>query len=226
MVQKQRRQAGRKAKTKAAQDKQNEGLSWALSAADIVGDKRKLESLQSNYALAVSELGIRRGKPKSVTQAKHKSPSAYRAEIAANAKKHELASARQARQTDEAINFGLTIGFNAVDKGELSFAPATDDTPERLVRGPNAPKSSRWSQIMYAIHPVATAILKYAKARGRLLTKERALKVREDEVVEEAAELIAMAGRLLNHRRSLGTVAIRDAERIERKARQTRDRSR
>lgn len=226
LVQKQRRQAGRKAKTIAAQDKQNEGLSWALSAADIVGDKRKLETLQSNYALAVSELGIRRGKPKSVTQAKHKSPSAYRAEIAANTKKHEIASARQARQTNEAINFGLTVGFDAVDKGEIAFAPATDEAPEQIVRGPNAPKGNRWSQIMYAIHPVATAILQYAKARSRLLTKERALKIREREVVEEASELISMAGRLIFHRRSLGPAAVGDAERIKQRALRTRDRSR
>jgi len=226
LVQKQRRKAGRKPKTKVAQDKQDEGLSWALSAADVVGDKRKLEALQSNYALAVAELGIRRGRPKSATQAKHKSPSVYRAEMAANAKKHEASFAKQARQTTAEINFGLTVGFDAVDKGEITFASAKGEAPEQLIRGPNAPKGNRWSRLMYAIQPVMTSILQYAKARSRLLTKEQALKTREKELVEDAAELMSMAGRLLSYRRSLGPVAARDAERIKQKAQLKRDRTR
>lgn len=224
LVQKQRNQAGRRAKSKPAQDKQNRGLSWALSAADIVGDKRKLENLQSNYALAVSELGIRRGRPKSVTGARHKSPSAYRAELAANVKKQAEVSAKQVRQMTEAIGFGLTTGFDAIDRGELVYAPAMGRSSERLVRGPNAPESKRFSQIMYVIHPVMAAIVKYAKARSSLLTRELALKSREKEVIDEAAELTSMAGRLLVYRNKLGTTAVRDAERIKHRTKLTRGR--
>lgn len=226
LVKKQRRKAGRKAKTKAAQDKQNEGLSWALSAADIVGDKRKLETLQSNYAMAVSELGIRRGRPKSVTQAKHKSPSAYRAEIAAYAKMHEQVSSRQLHLRTEAVKFGLTVGFDAVDRGEIAFAPATTDSPERLIQGPNASGGHNWSKLNYAIQPVAPAILQYAKARGKLLAEEQRLKIRETDITSDAAELITMAGRLLTHRRSIADSTARDTGQIKIRARQLRDRIR
>ena len=226
LVRKQRRKAGRKPKSKAAQDKLYEGLSWALSAADIVGNKSKLESLQSNYAMAVSELGIRRGRPKSVTQAKHKSPSAYRADIAAYARKHEQVSSRQIHLRTETIKFGLTVGFDAVDRGEIAFAPATANAPERLIQGPNARREHHWSKLKYSIQPVAPAILQYAKARSRLLAEERSLKVREADIAADAAELVTMAGRLLTCRRLISDATARDTGQIKNRARQLRDRIR
>lgn len=71
LVQKARKKSGRRSAKATAQDKQNEGLSWALAAADIVGDRRKLEALQTDYAFAVADRGLRRGRPRAMTQAKH-----------------------------------------------------------------------------------------------------------------------------------------------------------
>ena len=68
--------------------------------------------------------------------------------------------------------------------------------------------------------------LNYAKARTKLLTRERALQQREKDLVEDAAELVSMAGRLLFHKSSLRPEAARDAENIKKQAMITKDRSR
>jgi len=226
LVQKQRRRAGRKPKLESSQDKQNEGLSWALAAADIIGDKRKLEALQSDYALSVSSLGIRRGQPKSITGAKHKSPATYRAELARHSKKTMAETKRAARIETEAISYGLTVGFDAVDCGHIACAEANEDSPERLVAGPNTPSPKRWKQLRYIIEPVAKAVLQYAKARSKLIRREHRLDRREQELVDDAAELVSMAGQLMKHQASLPTNILNDTIRIGNRAKQKQDRQR
>lgn len=118
------------------------------------------------------------------------------------------------------------MGFDAVDNDVLAYASTSDDEDERLVRGPNAPAGRGWKQLLYVIHPVAKAILQYAKAKGQLARKERVLTSREKDVEDDAAELVSMAGRLLSYRRSLGTKAVNDTEYIRNRASLTGDRSR
>ena len=226
LVHKARNKSGRKPKKASAQDAQNESLSWALAAADIVGDRKKLEALQSDYALAVAERGLRRGRPRALTQAKHKSPAQYRAELAQHTEQKKKSVDRDARVTLGALERGLTLGFDAVDTNQIAYQPADANNAESLVRGSHTASGSNWKKILYAIQPVANAILLYAKARTLLMEREAKIRQREDDVVEDAKHLAEMAGRLNLFEMVRKSTMGREANHIKTKATRIRDRQR
>lgn len=76
-----------------------------------------------------------------------------------------MAETKRATEIEtEAVSYGLMVGFDAVDCGHITFAEATEDSPERLVAGPNTPSQKRWKQLRYIIEPVAKAVLQYANS--------------------------------------------------------------
>ena len=54
----------------------------SLNADRILGGPEKLREHQSTYAAEMTDLGIRRGRPKRETKAEHKPAAIYRAEAA------------------------------------------------------------------------------------------------------------------------------------------------
>ena len=125
-----------------------------------------------------------------------------------------------------AISYGLAVGVDAVDSGHIAFAEATKYLPERLVAGPKAPSHKQWKKLRYIVAPVAKAVLQYAKASSKLTKKEVQLGRLESELVDEAAELVAMAGQLMQHRSWVPSTVRSETDWIRRQAMRTRDRQR
>lgn len=226
LIQKERKKAGRKPKRKSAQDKQNGGLSWALAAADIVGDRKKLEALQTNYAASVAHLGIRRGRPRALTKARHKSPAQYRKELHHHTETQKKNATTAAKEMVDSVAAAMTTGFDAVDRGKLEYKPADTERKERLVRGPNGPRAEGLQALGRSIRPAFKAILSYAKAQAQLLERQTKVKQHEDEVAEDAARVIQMAERLSLFEMFRSTALGRETKSIRAKAQRVRERVR
>jgi len=111
----------------------------SLNADRILGGPEKLREHQSTYAAEMTDLGIRRGRPKRETKAEHKPAAIYRAEAAqdraeaakvleaahvieADAKRRGKRSQRIERDSRAGAD-AFTKGLDAVEQGELVAAP-------------------------------------------------------------------------------------------------------
>lgn len=211
LKQKPRRKAGRPRKGRKAQERKT-SLAWGLSAADFIGSPEKLVDLQTGYAAQISKLGIRRGRARRVSGAQHVSASAYRAQAA-----DELSSAKEiriealseltmakdvgasAKQSAKKMAKAFTVGLDAVDQGELTYSPATDQDQASLVRHkvevPALPaKPEQMKNWKIAIRPFFKALLAYAQRTAMLrnrsdntTTREADISKREQQVQVDAA---------------------------------------
>ena len=207
LKQKSRKKAGRPRRGR----ERKASLTWGLSAADFVGSPELLVELQTQYATQVSGLGIRRGRARRVTGAQHVSASAYRAQAA-----DELSSAKEIRT--EALNEltiakdvgataqrsaketakAFTTGLDAVDRGELTYAPSTNDARASLVRHkveePALPaKADQMKKWKLAIRPLFKALLAYAKRAAMLKERNDIADAREAEISKREQQIQADA---------------------------------
>tara|TARA_B100002049_G_scaffold225354_2_gene197354 strand:- start:1033 stop:2124 length:1092 start_codon:yes stop_codon:yes gene_type:complete len=226
LIEKERKKAGRKPKRKSAQEKPDGAISWALAAADIVGDRNKLEALQSDYAAAVAHLGIRRGRPRALTQATHKSPAQYRHELQKHTETQKKNATIAAKKMVERVATAMTTGFDAVDQGKLKYKPADAVKKERLVRGTHGPRAEGLQALGRSIRPALRAILSYAKAQAQLLDRQMQVDKHKEKVAEDATEVIQMAERITMFERFRATAMRRETKSIRAKAQKIRERAR
>lgn len=210
LKQKSRRKAGRPRKGRESQERKM-SLTWGLSAADFIGSPEKLVDLQTRYATQVSGLGIRRGRARRVTGAQHASASAYRARAA-----DELSSAKEiriealgeltmakdigasAQQSAKKMAQAFTVGLDAVDQGELTYSPATDQDRASLVRhkveAPALPaKAEQMKKWKLAIRPLFKALVAYAQRASRLEERNNKVAAREADISKREQQIQADA---------------------------------
>lgn len=105
LEQKARAKAGRPRKGRKPA-KRPATLSWGLNAKAVIGSPDILRDHQTNYAAALADLGLRRGRPKRATAANHKSAAHYRDEAAED---RALASLDREQAADELEEAALTL---------------------------------------------------------------------------------------------------------------------
>jgi hypothetical protein len=215
LAKKNRKRAGRPRKGRQAHPRVAV-TSWGLSAADLIGSPEMLTALQTSYAAEVANLGIRRGYPRRVTGARHRSAAAYRAEAAELLDAthddrikamDELASVKGARmfaeidaeqstaaakQSAAEMAMAFTIGLDAIDAGELVYCPASGKRSARLKRTeveiPCLPiDRSAFQSWCRAVQPFFSRLLGYARRLNRVSTLEH-------EVVQRGNDLAIEAG--------------------------------
>ncbi len=210
LAQKTRKKAGRPRKGREGQARK-ETQAWGLCAADFVGSPEKLVNLQTQYASAVSALGIRRGRSRRSTGAQHLSPAVYRAQSA-----EELAAAQRireeamdeltmAKEASAAVDHdaaqmarALTLGMDAVDQEELVCIQSGDGSKERLawreVERPVLPtRTSEMRAWKQAVRPFFGALISYAKRVAQLQGREAQIDAREREASAHERTLSADA---------------------------------
>lgn len=195
LAEKARKKAGRPRKGREGQNRKTV-LSWGLSAADYIGSPEKLVELQTQYAARLSDLGIRRGRPRRTTGSQHLSANTYRAQAADEladakairsealdgltmAKKTEADAQISARATADAF----TIGLDAIDQEELTYRPGNKNKREKLiwqdVEKPVLPtKTKEMWQWKAAVRPLFDALLNYARRTSILQSRNADLDVR------------------------------------------------
>lgn len=211
--QKERARAGRPRKGREGA-KRAPVLSWGLNADRILGGPEKLREHQSTYAVALADLGIRRGRPKHDTKAQHKPAALYRAEAAqdradaakvlAAARTIEADATRRDKRTQRITRDALagadafTKGLDAVEQGELVAAPRmTSGLAVKPVEKPVLPPqtSPDFGGWFSNVRPYVKALVGYAKRLAGLVEREEALKQREAEVARKAETLERVAQR-------------------------------
>ena len=213
LEQKERARAGRPRKGREGA-KRTPVLSWGLNADRIMGGPEKLRDHQSTYAAELTNLGIRRGRPKHETKAQHKPAAIYRAEAAqdraeaskvlaaalmiqADATRRDKRSQRiegEARAGADAF----TKGLDAVEQGELVAAPRMSSGLAVLpVETPVLPPqmSQEFGGWFSNVRPYLKALVGYAKRLAGLAEREEALKQREAEMARQAEILKRVAQR-------------------------------
>ena len=216
LIQKERRRVGRKPKRPASKPAPEPVVSWALAAADLVGDRKKLTALQTDYADAVAGWGLHRGRPRALTNARHKSPAQYRAEVAQHAAREKTSLERATVEQMRELSDAMAEGFRAVDDGRLRYQPPRDGAPATIAPGACAPSGTAWDRLTARIRPGLVPVLQYAKATARLVIREQEVAQREEEVITDAGKLLDMAGRvaLLEHLPSSSRAEARVAQKI------------
>ena len=218
LIEKTRKKAGRPRKGRAPTD-QTAGPTWGLSADEVVGGKSRLVQHQNDYALSLTELGIRRGVPKRITNAQHKSAVRNRIEAAEDRQDaHNLLDAAEVIRADAVKRAGvmkgkalhqaekqasaLTLGFNAIDSGELVYNPNIKNpvTPkmERVeIETPILPqqKTTELGDWLISAKPLWSALVSYAKRLSSLKARELACEKKERQIAEQAQELAEIARR-------------------------------
>jgi hypothetical protein len=211
--QKERARAGRPRKGREGA-KRAPVLSWGLNADRILGGPEKLREHQSTYAVALADLGIRRGRPKHDTKAQHKPAALYRAEAAqdradaakvlAAARTIEADATRRDKRTQRITRDALagadafTKGLDAVEQGELVAAPrmasglAVQPVEKPVLPPQTSPDFGGWYS---NVRPYLKALVGYAKRLAGLAEREEALKQREAEMARQAEALKRVAER-------------------------------
>lgn len=218
LIEKTRKKAGRPRKGRAPTDQTAEPT-WGLSADQVVGSKARLVQHQNDYALSLAELGIRRGVPKRITNAQHKSAVRNRIEAAEDRQDaHNVLAASEVIRADAVKRAGvmkgkalhqsekqaaaLTTGFDAIDSGELVYRPdyKNPSTPqlERIeIKDPVLPKTKTMelADWVASAKPLWSALVSYAKRLSTLKARELACEKKEREIADHAKELEALARR-------------------------------
>lgn len=173
LVWKERKTAGRGGR----QGSRAKKMGWAFAAADIVGGASRLSAMQTDYAKALADLGIRRGQPRKITQAKHKAPSVYRAEVAATVetekRKVRQAATKVVRAKAEAATHAMTEGFDALDAGTAVYRPPTDERPEGISPADGVEADPKWAAFIRRLRPVYKPVVRYARALHKLAQRAR-----------------------------------------------------
>lgn len=228
LMRKSRKKAGRPRKGREGRPRAS-NCAWGLSAADIVGSPEKLASLQTSYAGEVANLGIRRGRPRRTTGAKHKSATAYRSELSDELLQtqktrvevlNELSSAKGTRmfadiESADIISSAIetadafTTGLDAIDIGELTYNPGGHDRAPYLKRHkvevPSLPVDQtslrRWKKI---VRPMLSRLLAYAYRLSLVSDREHQVQIRSDDLDVEAHAIQRVADRQSLALRSTG----------------------
>lgn len=213
LEQKERARAGRPRKGREGA-KRAPVLSWGLNADRILAGPEALRQHQTDYAAAVADLGIRRGRPKRDTKAQHKPAAIYRAEAAqdraeaakvldaahiieADAERRGKRSQRIERDARAGAD-AFTKGLDAIEQGELVAAPKRPSGLAVLpVETPVLPPqmSQEFGGWFSNVRPYLKALVGYAKRLAGLAEREEALKQREAEVARQAETLERVAQR-------------------------------
>ena len=180
------------------------------------GTGKKLTALQTDYADAVAGWGLHRGRPRALTNARHKSPAQYRAEVAQHAAREKTSLERATVEQMRELSDAMAEGFRAVDDGRLRYQPPRDGAPATIAPGACAPSGTAWDRLTARIRPGLVPVLQYAKATARLVIREQEVAQREEEVITDAGKLLDMAGRvaLLEHLPSSSRAEARVAQKI------------
>lgn len=212
LEQKERARAGRPRKGREGA-KRAPALSWGLNADRILAGPEAMRQHQTDYAVVVADLGIRRGRPKRETDRQHKAASVFRAEAAQDradaAKVLEAAHIIEADTTRRKGRIqriegearsgadAFTKGLDAVDQGELVAAPALSGLAVRPVERPILPPqaSPEFGGWFSNVRPYVKALVGYAKRLAGLAEREETLKQREAEVARQAETLERVAQR-------------------------------
>lgn len=223
LAQKERKKAGRPRKGREGRPRAA-AASWGLSAADLVGSPEKLTALQTAYAAEVADLGIRRGRPRRVTGARHRSAAAYRAEAAEQLDAahearvealDELGSAKgarifaeidaeqitaAARQSAAEAAAAFTVGLDAIDAGELVYRPADDRKPAGLTRRAVEvpclpPDQPGFHKWRAAVRPLVSRLVGYARRLSLISTREHEVARRSSDLAVEARAIRGVADR-------------------------------
>jgi hypothetical protein len=211
LEQKERARAGRPRKGREGA-KRTPVLSWGLNADRILGGPEKLREHQSTYAAEMTDLGIRRGRPRRETKAEHKPAAIYRAEAAqdraeaakvleaahvieADAERRGKRSQRIERDSRAGAD-AFTKGLDAVEQGELVAAPRKSfGLDVQPVETPVLPQqmTQEFGGWLSNVRPYLKALVGYAKKLAGLAEREEALKQREAEVARQKAEVARQA---------------------------------
>lgn len=213
LEQKERARAGRPRKGREGA-KRAPALSWGLNADRILAGPEAMRQHQTDYAVVVADLGIRRGRPKRETDRQHKAASVFRAEAAQDraeaAKVLEAAhvieadAARRGKRsqriesTARAGADAFTKGLDAIEQGELVAAPKRPSGLAVLpVETPVLPPqmSQDFGGWFSNVRPYLKALVGYAKRLAGLAEREEALKQREAEMARQAEALKRVAER-------------------------------
>lgn len=183
--------------------------SWGLSAADLIGGREKLTDLQTDYAAALSGLGIRRGVPRRTTGTRHQSAHAYRAAAQADA---ELAGERGRAEAGRIVSeatataAALTLAYEAVQASELIYRPATPEKPQDGLsthRRPNGvlPPPEAWNGFAARLRPYTASLIGFARRwaglevrEAAVSKRETAIQVREKKLEEAEADILFEIG--------------------------------
>lgn len=107
-------------------------LSWGLNADGIIGSPDQLRDHQTAYAACVADLGIRRGRPKRTTSARHQSAAQYRDEAAED---RALAAQERAQANEALAEASLTLAnAHVVSRNAIARATKKERRAEHTVR--------------------------------------------------------------------------------------------
>ncbi len=234
LAKKERKRAGRPRKGREGSPRASVA-SWGLSATDLIGSPEKLTALQTAYAAEVADLGIRRGRPRRVTGARHRSAAVYRAEAAEvlNATHddrieaiNELSSARgtrmfaeidanqlttAARQSAVEAAMAFTTGLDAIDAGELVYRPADDKRPAGLkrlkVEASCLPLDrSAFLKWKEAVRPLISRLVGYARRLSLVTVREQEISLRSEDLDIEAEAIRRVADRQVLNEKTAGVM--------------------
>lgn len=223
LVQKERKKAGRPRKGRKGAPR-TAVVSWGLVAADLIGSPERLTALQTAYASEVSDLGVRRGRPRRATGARHRSAAAYRAEAAeyldTAQEAHfealdELSSAKgvrmfadidatqtitAAKQSAANAAVAFTVGLDAIDAGELVYCPGdgrrSASLKRRSVKTPHLPPDRLgFQKWREAVWPLISRLVGYARRLSHISTREQEVAHRSVDLAVEAAAIRRVADR-------------------------------
>ena len=197
LEQKQRARAGRPRKGREGA-KRPAALSWGLNADRLIGNPDTLREHQTVYAAQLADLGIRRGRPKHETGAKHKPPTVFRAELAA-AVEEARERTQAAREREKAARSlparqaeAFTMGLDAVEQGDLYVNEQNALRPkerDRVVLPNDEQGMMAW---VSAALPFFNTLKGYAKRIADL-------RHREAKVAKDAAAIARVAERQAQH---------------------------
>lgn len=120
LVQKKRAKRGRPRKGRKTATRPTT-LSWGLNADGIIGSPDKLRDHQTNYAAALADIGLRRGRPKRATAARHKSAAQYRVEAAeahAQAAKYRALTTEALDEASETLANATAVSRNTIERAK------------------------------------------------------------------------------------------------------------
>ena len=219
LTQKERSKAGRPRKGREGAARPS-GPSWGLSADDLIGDPAKLVAAQTDYAARLAPLGLRRGRPKRATGARHKSAAHSRDEAAEDraaaaaerqqaeafttrrraaleASGETLGQAKTIRETTLRTAEAFTTGLDAISAGELVYRAPEADQKATLARVqvetpilPQKPEGLRSWRLSAA--PVWNALVGYAQRLAGVKAREAEVQTAA-EAIERVAERQARA---------------------------------
>lgn len=135
LEQKARAKAGRPRKGRKP-SKRPATLTWGLNARGIIGTPDKMREHQTNYAAAMADLGLRRGRPKRATATHHKSAAQYRDEAAKDRAEAAEKLAQAGDALEEASDTLATA--TAVSRNTIERAKTKERWAERVKKKADA----------------------------------------------------------------------------------------